>query len=918
MMTVESSALAPGARLAGRYVVEQCVRTTALMSVYVARAETASSARFTARVVPHPNPGGDTVAVVNRELQRVAMLKQRAVPTLVAVARDPAGLVVITERPEGPTLRDHLAKAGRFRPNEVARMIAEVAMVLDALHAASPSIVHRSLSPDHVAMADRMLRLWVEECGLAQALTAAGLFPPRASTAATAYRSPGDLVGQVSPAGDLFSLASIAYECLVGAPAFTGADDDAVAAAIRGSARPSAAGERGDVPAEVDTVLQRAWSDEPVYGTAGAFARDLSRVLLTNPAARASVPMVAKPRMPVVTGTRERQIPHRPANSNKTTLLGLAPGASGDRPTSEDNPMKATLLGVGAAPRGATRPAAPARPAAPLLQPPTPPAEPPPGTVASAPLTPSIQPSTPLNAPSAPAITESDVRPRLRRPTETTQRVEVPRIRPPGTEPVQSGQARVKVPLATGRTVGGELRVDEEPTVTESGEQPVPKERLSDGAWGEIEASLGALDADSLESVATVVGPAPSAPPPTPPSPLGAPPTPTTAAASDVALAPTQPPDPPAATMFDLSDADFDPVVPAARDDAAPITVADDSISIEPELGAPAPAIPIVMPPTPIAPLAVESTPPPMPLPTPTPAPAPPAMPMQAPAPPAVAAAMPMVQPWTPPADAPPAPMRPVVPQWAPTQPPPSDPTMRIDLPPQRRWARAAVVAGLTVLVAGVVAAAGWAFLHKDAPPTPPVVVRRTPTRPALAAHDAGTAAAAGQGADASVALAADASAALAGDASATVDASAVVAAADVAVVAAPDASVVAAATDAAVAAAPDASVVAAADAGEPEEPEEPARPTRLHSHPRSREIGAFTDALTPEVQRCVAGSTRHRRVRIGVVWEGSTGRATEIHVASTYAEAPMGPCLENAVRSHPITRFTDRDFETSLTFEAR
>ncbi len=49
----------------------------------------------------------------------------------------------------------------------------------------------------------------------------------------------------------------------------------------------------------------------------------------------------------------------------------------------------------------------------------------------------------------------------------------------------------------------------------------------------------------------------------------------------------------------------------------------------------------------------------------------------------------------------------------------------------------------------------------------------------------------------------------------------------------------------------------------------------------------------------------------------GSEGRATEVHVASSYAEAPMGPCLESAVRGRPITPFTDRDFETSLVFDA-
>jgi len=539
--------------------------------------------------------------------------------------------------------------------------------------------------------------------------------------------------------------------------------------------------------------------------------------------------------------------------------------------------MKSTLLGLGSAPRGATRPAAPAHRGAPLLHPPTAPtaaAEPP-----TAPRPP--EPTPPLPPVTAPEITEGDVRPRVRRPTETTQRVEVPRIRPPGTEPIQSGPTRVKVPLAMGRTIGGDVRAEEEVTVTESGEQPVPLQRLSAGAWGEIEASLGVLDDNDLEAISPPEAPVAEAP-----------------SAVDVTAPTVPPPEPAPAAMFDLSDSDFDPVVPPARVDAtpapAPFPDAADSISIEPELGATAPVEPpvaVVMPPTPIAPAMAD--PPPMPTPVPP-------MPM---------APMPMVQPvaWTPPVDAPPPPPRPAVHQWAPTQAPPSDPTVRLDAMPSRRGGRMALVAGLTVLVAGVAGAAGWLVLHRDGPTvqSTPAPVRRPTPRAVVAARDGGV--------EAAVAVAV-------GDAAGAADATPV-ASADVL---APSDVAVAVAADAAVT--PDAAVVVAAavDAGAPDEPtgdppggtSEP--PARLHSHPRAREIGDFIDALTPAVQRCVSGSERHRRVRVGVVWEGRTGRATEVHVGSTYAAAPMGPCLESAVRGRPITPFTDRDFETSLVFEAR
>jgi hypothetical protein len=755
-------------------------------------------------------------------------------------------------------------------------------------------------------MADRMLRLWVEECGLVQALTAAGLFPPRASTVTMAYRSPGVLTGYVSPMGDLFSLASVAYECLVGTPAFKGADDESVAAVIQGNTRPSVMAERTDLPSEVDTVLHRAWSDEPVYGTAGAFARDLSRVLLTNPATRGSAPLVAKPRMPVVTGARERQIPHRPANSNKTTLLGLAPGVGNDRlPAHEENPVKSTLLGVGvgAVPRGGTRPAAPVRPANPLLQPPSAPMDKPPGTVDAPLLASSIQASTPSDVPTMSPLTDTEQRPRVRRPTETTQRVEVPRIRPPGTEPIESFPTRVKVPLSTGRTIAGTVHPDEERSVTESGEQPVSRERLSDRTWGEIEASLGVLDADSLETVATVVD-SPLSPleaPATALSPASTspePPAPTTSSNAEAA-APS-----PTASMFDLSAEVFDPVLPTKQDAPAasgPVAGHEDSIAIDPDLGpppltlSPEPSIPIVTPPTPIAP-AINTTPPPMPSSMSLSGPTASASPAAGTARPPLAA-----QSWPSSTESPPQ-QRPVVPPWAPLMSPPSETTARIDLPSKRRRLRVALGSFLAILFAGGAAAAWWITLKQDRPADLPASVN-PPRAPRLVGglRDAGRAANTSN---------------VVGTRTGPSPAS-LVATTDASLVATTDASLVAT-TDASLVATTDASTTVTTGTSASLLPPSVERPERRHSHPRAREVNAFIEALTPEVRRCVAASTRHRRVRIGVVWEGRTGRATEVHVGSAYAAPPVGPCLEEAVRARPITPFTDRDFETSLTFDPR
>jgi hypothetical protein len=175
---------------------------------------------------------------------------------------------------------------------------------------------------------------------------------------------------------------------------------------------------------------------------------------------------------------------------------------------------------------------------------------------------------------------------------------------------------------------------------------------------------------------------------------------------------------------------------------------------------------------------------------------------------------------------------------------------------------------------------------------------------------------------DAALATAADAATETVADAALATAADAPTeTAADVALATAADAATETVA-DAALATAADAATetpsdIVTATTASPGEPPTPSG-ERLDHRPRRREINEIIEALSPEVQRCIAAVPRRRRVRIRVTWEGSTGRATSVRVSSTYADPPVGPCLEQAIRARPVTRFTEDDFATTLSFEAR
>lgn len=84
--------------------------------------------------------------------------------------------------------------------------------------------------------------------------------------------------------------------------------------------------------------------------------------------------------------------------------------------------------------------------------------------------------------------------------------------------------------------------------------------------------------------------------------------------------------------------------------------------------------------------------------------------------------------------------------------------------------------------------------------------------------------------------------------------------------------------------------------------------------HPRRRDMDDLEAALEPGVRRCV-GPSSSRHVRMSVVYEGATGRPRSLRIVGSYAQPPVGTCLEALVRAHPVPPFTDDAFEANYVF---
>jgi len=157
-----------------------------------------------------------------REAQAAAALRSPNVVQTLDFGVDQGVPYIVMELLVGESLADRLARVGRLTPADTARIVGDVAKAIGKAHAAE--IVHRDLKPDNVFLAhdedDEVVK--VLDFGVAKATGAVGASTSRTRTGAILgtpyYMSPEQAQGdkRVDWRTDLWALAVIAFECLVG------------------------------------------------------------------------------------------------------------------------------------------------------------------------------------------------------------------------------------------------------------------------------------------------------------------------------------------------------------------------------------------------------------------------------------------------------------------------------------------------------------------------------------------------------------------------------------------------------------------------------------------------------------------------------------------------------------------------------
>lgn len=238
--------------LGGRYELGPLIGQGGMADVHRA-VDTRSGAAVAVKVLRAPDP-----AAARRLAQEAKALERLRHPGLVrlldtGVADGRAYLVM--DLVEGPTL-GRLAQQGPMPPARVAAVGREVADALAYVHA--HGMVHRDVKPGNILLdADGRPRL--ADFGIASLADASALTMTGTTLGTAAYMAPEQLHHhQVGPAADVWALAMVLLECLLGRRIYSGRPLEVVAHRLAGPVPVPAT-----LPEPWRSLLARMFADDP-------------------------------------------------------------------------------------------------------------------------------------------------------------------------------------------------------------------------------------------------------------------------------------------------------------------------------------------------------------------------------------------------------------------------------------------------------------------------------------------------------------------------------------------------------------------------------------------------------------------------------------------------------------------------------
>ncbi|HEY7282921.1 MAG TPA: serine/threonine-protein kinase [Actinomycetota bacterium] len=180
---------------------------------------------------------------------------------------------------DGSDLKVLLREFGPLEPGKLVSILAQTAAALDAAHARG--LVHRDVKPGNILIAggvgaEGADHVYLADFGLTKkALSVSGMTATGQLVGTIDYVAPEQIKAEpIDGRTDIYSLGCVVFEALTGTPPYKFESEVAVLWAHVQGDPPSVADRRPDLPAGIDSVIDRAMAKKPGdrYRTAGQLA----------------------------------------------------------------------------------------------------------------------------------------------------------------------------------------------------------------------------------------------------------------------------------------------------------------------------------------------------------------------------------------------------------------------------------------------------------------------------------------------------------------------------------------------------------------------------------------------------------------------------------------------------------------------
>ena len=231
---------------------------------------------------PHPGQTSQFVERFRLEARTIARLQHPHILPLYDYGDEDNVLYLVMAFADGGSVSDRIRR-GPLPLAEIQRLFGQVAEALDYAH--RQNVIHRDIKPDnilldregHVLLSDFGIVKIIEESEKTINLTATG-----GLVGTPSYMSPEQAQGlPVNDRTDIYSLGIVVYEMLTGKQPFSAETPMQVVLKHITAPVPPLREFNGQLPPELDGVLQRALEKDPAqrYASAQAFYDDFNRVV---------------------------------------------------------------------------------------------------------------------------------------------------------------------------------------------------------------------------------------------------------------------------------------------------------------------------------------------------------------------------------------------------------------------------------------------------------------------------------------------------------------------------------------------------------------------------------------------------------------------------------------------------------------